>query len=54
MGADSTLMKVEPTAQKIQHLEEFLSAMSVDPTHKQYKRFEVDLRGELNPTYLAE
>jgi hypothetical protein len=54
MGADSTLMKVEPTAQKIQHLEEFLSTVSVDSTHKQYKGFEVDLRGELNPTHLAE
>jgi hypothetical protein len=54
MGTASNLIRVEPTAQKIQSLEEFLVTTSVDPTHRQYKGFEDDLRGDLNPTHLIE
>lgn len=48
------LLKVNPSGYSLSDLEEFLSGMSVDSTLKQYKGFEEDLKGELNPTGLLE
>lgn len=50
----SNLMQVAPEMYKLSDVEDFLSTMSVDYSHKNYKRFEVDLKGDLNPTEMLE
>ncbi|GIV09389.1 MAG: type-2 restriction enzyme TthHB8I [Fimbriimonadales bacterium] len=48
------LLQVDPSEYRLSELEEFLSEMSVDYTLREYKGFEVDLKGDLNPTELLE
>lgn len=50
----ATLMQVKPAEFDLKQLESFLADMSVDHSLRAYKGFEVDLRGELNPTELLE
>jgi hypothetical protein len=54
METTSALMEIKPDVQEIHDLEKFLSTTSVDTSHKQYRGFEEDLRGDLNPTNLIE
>lgn len=48
------LLQVNPLEYSLSDLEEFLSQMSVDHTLREYKGFEADLKGNLNPTELLE
>lgn len=48
------LFQVDPSEYNLCELEKFLSTLSVNPNFKNYKGFEVDLKGELNPTELLE